>query len=163
VRRSLFATLVGLTVAAVGCGSPATSSAEKKANATASWISQTNFATAVGDLQTDTAKISLATNKRLSILTMQTLCGILLLDVQTANNDLPVPDRGATKLLAQAYGDLGAGANECFKATNTTSVLMQQSLDHRVKGLIALAQATSRLESIVGQPIATTTTTTTTP
>jgi hypothetical protein len=94
---------------------------------------------------------------------MQTLCGILLLDVQNANNDLPSPNRRATSLLATAYGDLGAGANQCFKATNYHSALMEQSIANRSRGLIALAQATSQFEEVIGQPISTTTTTTTMP
>jgi hypothetical protein len=132
-------------------------------SATAAWIKATAFARVVGDLQTDTAKIATATARELPVLTMQTLCGILLLDVQNANNDLPSPNRRATSLLATAYGDLGAGANQCFKATNYHSALMEQSIANRSRGLIALAQATSQFEEVIGQPISTTTTTTTMP
>ena len=163
MRLRFLPAVVGLSLVVASCGSPSLTEAEKKASATSSWISQTKFAAAVGDLQSDTAKIALATKRNLPILTMQTLCGILLLDAQTANNDLPTPDRAATKLLAVAYGDLGAGANQCFKAKNYDSDLMKQSIANRSSGLIALAEATSRLEAVIGQPISTTTTTTTTP
>jgi len=163
VRFSFLPAVVALSLVVASCGSASLTPSEKKASATSSWISQTKFASAVGDLQSDTAKIALATKRNLPILTMQTLCGILLLDAQTANNDLPTPDRATTKLLAVAYGDLGAGANQCFKATNYHSDLMNQSFANRSRGLIALAKATSRLEAVIGQPISTTTTTTTTP
>ena len=163
MRIRLLAAIIAVAGVAAGCGSSAVSPSEKNAGATAAWITATKFAGVVGDLQNDTDKIALATRKHLPVLTMQTLCGILLLDVQSANNDLPAPDRTATKLLAAAYGDLGAGANQCFKVRDYGSPLMAKSVENRSQGLISLAQATSHLELVIGQPIPTTTTTTTMP
>ena len=155
--------VLAITLTLAGCSTSSSMGSDHLANATNSWLDQTNFATVVGGLQNDTAKIATASSMKKPTLTMQTLCGILLLDAQTANNDLPTPDRTATKLLALAYGDLGAGANQCFKAGNANTALQAQSVASRTSGLIALAQATSRLEAVIGQPITTTTTTTTMP
>lgn len=163
MSRRHIVSLALVALVATGCGASTASPVDEKANAVQSWISATKFEAVVGDLQHDTANIELARKRRVPVLTMQTLCGILLIDAQTANNDLPTPDRAITKLLGTAYGDLGAGANQCFKARDYDGVLMRQSVGNRSKGLIALAQATSLLETVIGQPLSTTTTTTTLP
>ncbi len=163
MKSRLITSLLVVAVFAAGCGTSTSSPNEAKANAVHAWVTATKFEAMVGDLQNDTAKIELATKRRLPVLTMQTLCGILLIDAQTANNDLPVPDRQVTALLGTAYGDLGAGANQCFNAGDVDGALMAKSVENRSKGLIALAQATSRLEALLGQPLSTTTTTTTLP
>ena len=161
---ALVATLCLPALVAAGCGSASsTSPATEASNALQQWTSLTHFDQVVGDLQNDTAKINESIALSRSKLTLQTLCGILLIDVQTANNNLPAPDRTATKLAASAYGDLGAGANQCFSAATVRSPEMVQSTASRMKGLIELAQTVSRIELVTGRPVSTTTTTTLAP
>ena len=163
-KSVLLATLCVAAVVAAGCGSAAsTTPGTEASNALIQWTSMTHFDQVVGDLQNDTAKINESIVRSRSKLTLQTLCGILLIDVQTANNNLPTPDRTATKLAALAYGDLGAGANQCFSAATVHSPEMVRSTASRTKGLIELAQTVSRIEAVTGQPVSTTTTTTLAP
>ena len=47
---------------------------------------------------------------------LHTVCAVMLVESEEANSALPTPDHLASSLLAKAYGNLGAGANVCYKA-----------------------------------------------
>lgn len=63
---------------------------------------------------------------------LHTVCGVLLYEVSQANASLPTPDDQASNLLSGGYGDLGAGANQCYR-------------DQRVRALASLAKGAALL------------------
>jgi hypothetical protein len=91
---------------------------------------------------------------------MQTLCGILLVDVESANSNLPAPDLVANEHLANGLQFLGDGAHRCYNAGATNVALQVKSAADRSRGLIELARGLSAIEAMLGRPIPTTTTTT---
>ena len=127
------------------------------------WVTTTNLGDTIAGLQQDAAKITTETERHADRLTMQTLCGILLVDVESANSNLPAPDLVANEHLANGLQFLGDGAHRCYSAGATNVALQVKSAADRSRGLIELARGLSAIEAILGRPIPTTTTTTTAP
>ncbi|HVA69956.1 MAG TPA: hypothetical protein VNF08_01360 [Acidimicrobiales bacterium] len=112
-----------------------------------SWVVQSGYrssaTTLVGDARhaADVLNISTASNADL-----HTVCGVLLVDTESANASLPTPDARATTLLSKAYTNLGAGANECYVAS--TSVRARaKALKSLASGLADLSEGSARITS----------------
>lgn len=124
-------TLGGLILAGVllgGCGSITAASALQ------SWIAQSDFSSSLKILAGDTqhARESLV-NAAASVNDLHTVCGVLLVDAESANASLPTPDTQTTNLLSSAYTQLGEGANLCYRAGANTN--------ERARALRALVRA----------------------
>jgi hypothetical protein len=76
---------------------------------------------------------------------LHTVCGVLLVDIESANASLPTPDRQTTTLLSSAYTNLGAAANECYNAGPSPAKRLV-ALSSMAKGLAALSEATARID-----------------
>jgi hypothetical protein len=127
----------GLLLAA--CGSVSASSAM------ISWATQSNFATNAKSLYVDTQHSARALRTpSISKADLHTVCGVLLLEAQAANSSLPTPDAQATKLLSGSYADLGAGANQCYRAESNLAT-RATAIASLAKGAALLAEATARV------------------
>jgi hypothetical protein len=71
---------------------------------------------------------------------------VLLYESEEANAALPTPDDLVNTLLSKAYGNLGAGANVCYKSGHD-SVKRAKALDFLSKGVGQLAEASARIRS----------------
>jgi hypothetical protein len=78
---------------------------------------------------------------------LHTVCGVLLVDTESANASLPTSDDRATTLLSNAYTDLGAGANECYNASSSVSA-RAKALASLASGLGELSEASARIASV---------------
>lgn len=137
--------LAGLLVAGAmlaGCGTVSAGSA------VSNWVSQSGFHSTNTALLSDAAHAATALRSPNSLpRDLHTVCGVLLVDTQAANASLPTPDNQATNLLGLAYTNIGAGANECYKADfNTAS--RQRAIASMIKGVGELAEAKARLASL---------------
>lgn len=142
--------VLGLGLAA--CSSPSTPQSQMKA-----WITSTGYGPATGTLLNDAKKSAQVVASNLGTNANHTVCGVMLLDAQGANNNLPTPDPTASNLLAKAYGALGSAANDCYNAAqNPTKVAAFNA--QRLLGLQYLAEAQARIEAIVGGFVSITTT-----
>lgn len=159
MRRVLLAS--SLLVGALGlsaCGGP---SGESGARAQlAAWVHTTAVGDTVAGLQQDSAKIDRAVASHADRQTVQTLCGILLVDVESMNSNLPAPDAAANLHLANGLQHLGDGAHRCYDGAGGATTLLARSRTDRDLGLVELAEGISDLEASLGSPIPTTTTTT---
>ncbi len=126
-----------------GCGTVSASSAMS------GWTSKNSFIATSRTLRVDAAHSVRALNDSTSTaVVLHTVCGVLYYDSLSANDDLPTPDQQATTLLSKAYGNLGAGATECYGAA-TNAAVRSRSLSLLERGAAQLAEARARVASVV--------------
>jgi hypothetical protein len=113
----------------------------------ASWVKQSSYLSGAKAVARDARHSASALEKATtSSVDLHTVCGVLLVDTESANASLPTPDNRATTLLSDAYTNLGAGANECYNAAASTSA-RATALKSLAKGLNDLAEASARIAS----------------
>jgi hypothetical protein len=124
------------------CGSVSASTAMSN------WTSKSSFSATSLTLRVDAAHSTKALNDPTeTALVLHTVCSVMGVDVLSANNDLPTPDSQATTLLSKAYGNLGAGALECYRAS-TTVALREKALSLISLGASQLAEGRARVASV---------------
>ncbi len=121
------------------CGSVSASTAM------ATWATQSNFTknakALLSDAQHSARVLRTSTSSNADL---HTVCGVLLYEVESANASLPTPDGQATELLSSAYTELGAGANQCYRAQQSASE-RARSLASLTAGAAALSEASARI------------------
>lgn len=139
IKRVCALLCVGLLLAACGTISPA--------KAMQSWVTQSNFNKNVKIVISDARHSATALENPLTGANdLHTVCAVLLFDDMTANASLPTPDNQASALLAKAYGDIGAGANECYKV-EAGQAGRARALATIRKGVGLLSEGTARVAS----------------
>jgi hypothetical protein len=112
-----------------------------------SWTKESTYSannkTLVGDVQHSAAALRIADEGNNDL---HTVCGVLLFESEEANAALPTPDDLVNTLLSKAYGNLGAGANTCYKS-GTDSARRAKALNYLSKGVGQLAEASARIRS----------------
>jgi len=104
------------------------------------WVSQSGYVTTAKAVLVDAEhSANDLRNAATSAAQLHTVCGVLLYEVQQANASLPTPDDQASNLLSAAYGDLGAGANECYHGQRV------RALASLAKGAALLSEASARI------------------
>jgi hypothetical protein len=142
MKRFAALCLAGLMLAACGSISPAT--------AMKSWVTQSSYVANNDTVRTDAVNSAGALNEtNTSSAALHTVCAVLLVDSEAANSALPSPDNQTTSLLSSAYNDLGAGANDCYKA-NSNEVIRHDAIEWLVKGTGLLAEASARIHAVMG-------------
>ena len=141
--------LLLLGLAAAGCGG--SDQQGSPASQMSAWVSGTSFGTTVNALDADTrhATTVMATGSEAAI---HTVCGVLLLDVEQANGNLPTPDQQSTDLLATAYNNLGAAAHQCYDSPGSPAK-QAAFIVSRARGLSALSESVARIEEVLGKPL----------
>jgi hypothetical protein len=123
------------------------------------WVAASQLGQTVGTLEGDAARVSAAVAQHDDTGTIHTVCGVLLTDAQSANGELPTPDRQLTVALSEAYTlDYEAG-NNCYSGGATGSALLAKSAGERSAAHADLVRALALAESVLGRAVATTTTT----
>lgn len=102
-----------------------------------------NNKTLLGDVQHSATALR-TTNE--SVNSLHTVCGVLLYESEEANAALPTPDDLVNTLLSKAYGNLGAGANVCYKSGDDLAK-RAAALNFLSKGVGQLAEASARIRS----------------
>jgi hypothetical protein len=102
-----------------------------------------NNKTLLGDVQHSATALRIPSE---GVNDLHTVCGVLLMESEQANGALPTPDDLVNTLLAKAYGDLGAGANVCYKSGNDPAK-RARALSYLSKGVGQLAEASARIRS----------------
>ena len=139
IRRLAALLVAGLLVSA--CGTVSAASALR------TWVTQSSFHSAVGSLRSDAVHSATALRDAgASSKELHTVCGVLDFETLQANAALPTPDDQATNLLAKAYNNFGAGANECYHAANSAS-LRAKSIASLELAVSALSEATARIDA----------------
>jgi hypothetical protein len=140
VSRALGALLVGGLLLGA-CGSITASSA------LTSWVVQSSYrssaATLVSDARHSAEELKISTSSNADL---HTVCGVLLMDTESANASLPAPDVRSTTLLSKAYTNLGEGANECYVASSDVDA-RAKALASLTSGLADLSEASARITS----------------
>ena len=140
MRRISSLLLAGVLL--VGCG---TISARQ---ATVNWLQQSAYSSGRATLKSDaTTTLRTLRDPSTSTPAQHTICEVLITDVQAANSSLPVPDDQANQLLANAYNELGSGANTCWNAGSDLRV-RSQAVTFLIHGLAQLSFATIRLDAV---------------
>ena len=140
MRRLLALALAGLLFA--GCGTTNATTAVKN------WATSSNVVANSATLLLDARHA--ATTLRVtssSSVTLHTVCGVLLLQIQQANSSLPTPDAQLTTLLSQTYTSWGQAANECY-AAGASRARRQRAVASLTQGAATLSEALARLASI---------------
>lgn len=111
------------------------------------WVAQSNyFPSATILLQDARHSVRALAKPSESSVNLHTVCGVLLLDTETANASLPTPDKQADTLLSKSYTNLGAGANECYGAANSVSK-RARAFKSLSSGVAYLSEASARIAS----------------
>jgi len=135
IRRVAVLAVSGLLLSA--CGSVSAS------KAMVDWVAQSGYTSTAKAVLVDARHAANALRKpSVTIAQLHTVCGVLLYEVSQANASLPTPDDQASTLLSDAYGDLGAGANQCYKDQRVAALA---SLD---KGASSLSEASARIAAV---------------
>jgi hypothetical protein len=112
-----------------------------------SWVAQSNFdknvTIVIGDARHAATALE---NPATGANDLHTVCAVLLFDDTTLNASLPTPDDQASALLAKAYGDIGAGANECYKV-QASQAGRSRALATIRRGVGLLSEGTARVAS----------------
>ena len=123
------------------------------------WVEASQFGQTVGTLEGDAARVTTALAEHKDVGTIHTICGVLLTDTQSANGDLPTPDKAITLTLSHAYTlDYEAG-NDCYAGGTTNTKLLAKSANERFGAHAELVSALSQVEAVLGHSVPTTTTT----
>jgi len=146
---------VGSALTLAGCSSPSTPSSQQAQMKT--WVNQTGFGPVVGTLENDARSATQVLASGAGVNAAHTVCAVLLLDAENANNNLPTPNQNTSMLLSKAYGDLGAAATSCYRAPKSTSA-QRAFLKNRNRGLAFLVEGQATIEAALGAPISTSTT-----
>ncbi|MHB1087541.1 MAG: hypothetical protein ACYC19_02115 [Acidimicrobiales bacterium] len=140
IRRLGVLALAGVLLSA--CGTVSAVSAMR------TWVDQSNFHVSMKTLSTDVRhSVSALRDGSTSSASLHTVCAVLLVDSESANASLPTPDDQSTTLLSRAYTNLGAGANQCYKAGADPSA-RALAIASLAKGLGDLAEATVRVDVV---------------
>lgn len=132
IRRLVALLSAGLVFSACGSISASTAMID--------WVSQSGYVSTAKAVLVDAAHSATALRTvSMSSAQLHTVCGVLLLDLDKANASLPTPDGQASNLLSKAYGDLGAGANQCYRSERAAALL---SL---AQGAALLSEASARI------------------
>lgn len=137
IRPALTLLAAGLLLSA--CGSISATSALQ------AWVSQSNLTSSLRVLASDVrhARMSLV-KVHSSANDLHTVCGVLLVDAESANASLPTPDDQTTRLLSLGYTKLGDGANLCYRA-GVSQQLRAQALGALTRGDSYLSEALARV------------------
>ncbi len=123
------------------CGTQSMLSAMK------SWTSESGYAannkTLINDARHSATALRIPTESNNEL---HTVCGVMLYESEEANAALPTPDHLVNKLLSNAYGSLGAGANVCY-GSGTDPAKRTRALDYLSKGVGLLAEASAQIKS----------------
>jgi hypothetical protein len=123
------------------CGTQSMSTAMR------SWTKESTYGannkTLLGDVQHSAAALRIPNEGNNDL---HTVCGVLLYESEEANAALPTPDDLVNSLLSKAYGNLGAGANVCYKS-GTDPAKRAKALNYLSKGVGELAEASARIRS----------------
>ena len=130
--------LAGLLLGA--CGTISASSAMRN------WVSQSGYHDTAAAILVDAEHAANAIRQpSVTVLQLHTVCGVLLYELGQANASLPTPDDQASTLLSNAYSQLGAGANQCYRARRVVA------LSSLTRGAASLSEARARIAA-VSQP-----------
>jgi hypothetical protein len=122
-----------------------------------SWETGTGLGASIATIRQTTGTAASVLNRTGTPNEAHTVCASLLIDIQTANDNLPGPDSTLTVLLGKAYNALGTAANACYDApTKPSSAALFAAKRH--EGIALLAQAEARAVAILGGPLSTATT-----
>jgi len=123
------------------------------------WVEASQFGQTVGTLEGDAARVTTAVAEHKDPRTIHTICGVLLTDAQSANGDLPTPDKALTLVLSRAYTlDYEAG-NDCYSGATAGTKLLNKSAEERIKAHASLVSALGLVDGVLGHSVPTTTTT----
>jgi uncharacterized protein YceK len=141
VRKALGVLLIaGLLLSA--CGSVSVATAMSK------WVSQSDYVANNHTILNDARHSANALrHAAMTDLDLHTVCAVLYLETEQANSALPTPDHQTTILLGQAYNNLGAGANVCYDAANSTAK-RARALRYLTLGVAQLSEASARVASV---------------
>jgi hypothetical protein len=117
----------------------------------------TGLGASIASLRTTSANAAGALASGASTNSLHTVCGVLLLATEQANGNLPSPDPTLTSLLAKAYDEMGAAANDCYGAAGSPAKRAAFDVRHHLS-LSLLAEAQARAEAILGGALTTQTT-----
>jgi hypothetical protein len=91
-----------------------------------------------GDLNSALARVSSGDTT-----TVHTLCAIVSTDAQSANDDLPTPDRALTAQLASTYSHAYDAAQDCYHAAGRPDALARAATELRAAAGRLQAAATT--------------------
>lgn len=112
-----------------------------------SWVAQSGYLSSSKIVFSDAQHAANALRKpSTSDAGLHTVCGVLLVDTESANASLPTPDNRASTLLSNAYTNLGAGANECYNASSSVTA-RAKAIASLVRGGSDLSEASARIAS----------------
>lgn len=123
------------------------------------WVQASQFGQTVGTLEGDAARVTLAVARREDTGTIHTDCGVLLTDAQSANGDLPTPNRQLTVTLSHGYTLEYEAGNNCYSAGATGTALLEKSAGQRSEAHADFVRALGLAEQVLGRSVPTTTTT----
>lgn len=151
MKRRIGIVVASLAMVSAACGSTSGSP-------TNDWIKATGLGGTIASLQRTSATAQRLMNDSAATSNERyTVCSVLLLGAQQGNGDLPAPDSTLSKILAEAYSELGTAATACAERTIGAATASRFERSRRL-AMERLAEAKARAEALVGGRLSTSTT-----
>jgi hypothetical protein len=124
-----------------------------------SWVAGTGLGQSVGTVLGDAARVRQALAAHKSAGVVHTDCAVLLTDAQSANGELPSPNRTLTRLLSSGYALAYDAGSDCYDSNGTNQALLARARRERIEAEAKLSQAVALVNQLLGTTLSTTTTT----
>jgi len=124
------------------------------------WVAGAGLGQNLGSIHDDGVHLQMVLDKHNGTNAVHTVCGVMAVDAQTGNNNLPSPDTRVTQLLARGYSKEYDAAVLCYDAGADNAALLAKSARSRAAADRLFVAALARIAEISGKTVPTTTTTT---
>jgi len=123
-----------------------------------SWLSSSDEGALIGQVQADSANVSLAVRNHDPGSALKTVCALLSTDALTGVGNLPSPDTTLTNDLNSAFETAATAGQNCYKGAAGTASLLDRSAIDRAKLAALFGVAVDRVTTLTGKAPSTTTT-----
>ncbi|HVX21802.1 MAG TPA: hypothetical protein VHB02_10675 [Acidimicrobiales bacterium] len=124
-----------------------------------SWVAGAHLGQTLGSLHDDGVHLQKVLDQHKGTTAVHTVCGVMVVDAQTGNTQLPSPDTRLNQILARAYGLEYDAGNFCYDAGADDAAGLARSARDRAKAERLFVEALARVAQVSGKSVATTTTT----
>jgi hypothetical protein len=123
------------------------------------WVAGAGLGQNLGTLHDDGVHLQEVLAQHRGLRAVHTVCGVMSVDAQSGNNNLPTPDTALTQILAKGYTLEYDAANYCYDAGDDDAAGLARSDRDRAKAERLFVEALARVAEVSGKSVSTTTTT----
>jgi len=123
------------------------------------WVAGADLSQNLGSIHDDGVHLDKVLAQHKGTQAVHTVCGVMAVDAQTGNNQLPSPNTELNQILARAYSAEYDAANACYDAGADDAAGLAASARYRAKADRLFVEALAQIAQVSGKSVSTTTTT----